>query len=160
MSYANPKPSHLKHLIVLIGACIVVFIAIFAFVPHIFSSTYTSPLAAANDDKKDEKTAELPPEPPKKPQAAHVDTPDAVKAIYMSQCVSGTPSFRDKLIALIDETELNTVIIDIKDFTGKLAFTPEDPALATSVSDACGARDMKELIKLMHDKDIYVVLKA
>lgn len=156
MSYANPKPSHVKHLIVLIGACVIVFVAIFAFVPHIFSSTYTSPLAAADNDKKKD-VAEVVPELPKKPQVAHIETPEAVKAIYMSQCVSGTPSFRDKLVTLIDETELNSVIIDIKDFTGKLAFTPDNPDLATSVSDACGARDMKSFVETLHAKDIYVI---
>lgn len=154
MSYTTSTPSRLRRPLVLIGACVVVLVVIFTFVPHIFSSTYTSPLAVAESDTK---AAELPPEPPKKPQVAHVETPEAVKAIYMSQCVSGTPSFRDKLVTLIDETELNSVVIDIKDFTGKLAFTPENPDLATSVSDDCGARDMKSFIETLHDKDIYVI---
>lgn len=154
MSNADSKPSHLKHLIVLVVACALVFVAVFAFVPHIFSSTYTSPLVVAKDAGV---SNELLPEPPKQPLVAHLDTPDAVKAIYMSQCVSGTPSFRDKLVALIDETELNTVIIDIKDFTGKLAFTPDDPDLVSSVSDDCGARDMKSFIETLHEKNIYVV---
>lgn len=155
MTYTTSKPFYKKYLVVLVGACVVVFIAIFVFVPTIFSSTYTSPLAVANDTKK--KAPELPPEPPKKSQVEHIDTPEAVKAIYMSQCVSGTPSFRDKLVTLIDDTELNAVIVDIKDFTGKLAFTPEDPDLAHAVSDDCGARDMKSFIELLHEKDIYVI---
>lgn len=156
MPSTNPKPSRTKHLIVLATACVVVFAAIFVFVPHIFSSTYTSPLAAADSDKK---ASDAPPEPLRQPadEIVHLDTPDAVKAIYMSQCVSGTPSFRDRLVALVDETELNAVVIDIKDFTGKLAFVPDDPDLAASASDDCGARDMKSFIELLHAKDIYVI---
>lgn len=91
------------------------------------------------------------------PNVAHVKPPAAVKAIYMSQCVVGTPSFRKQLVDLIDTTELNAVIIDIKDYTGKISFTPDDPALADWVSDACGARDMRSFIEMLHSKGIYVM---
>jgi len=88
---------------------------------------------------------------------AYQPLPEAVKAIYMSQCVVGTPSFRDDLVELIQETELNAVIIDLKDYTGKLAFHPEDPALAHAVSDQCGAYDMKEFVARLHELGIFVI---
>ena len=75
----------------------------------------------------------------------------------MSECAVGTPSLRDNLVKLIDDTELNAVVIDIKDYTGKLSFTPDNSALADSVSSACGATDMKEFIQKLHDKNIYVI---
>lgn len=75
----------------------------------------------------------------------------------MSQCVAGTPSFRAELVKLIDETELNSVMIDIKDYSGKLSFTPKDPMFAESVSDTCGASDMEAFIKMLHEKNIYVI---
>ncbi len=87
----------------------------------------------------------------------YVSIPDAVRAIYMSQCVVGTPSFRDDLVALVEATELNSIIIDLKDYTGKLAFETDDPELADSVSDACGARDMREFVTSLHEKGIYVI---
>ena len=92
-----------------------------------------------------------------RPTATHSAAPSAVKGIYMSQCVAGTPSFRDSLASLIKDTELNSVIIDIKDYTGKIAFATDNPALKNSVSDACGARDMREFIERLHDEDIYVI---
>ncbi len=88
---------------------------------------------------------------------SHIKTPKAVKAIYMTQCVVGTPSFRKDLVDLIEETELNSVIIDIKDYTGKISFNTQNPTLAESVSNQCGATDMKEFIKMLHDKNIYVL---
>jgi len=94
------------------------------------------------------------------PQVKHLATPTAVKAIYMSQCVSGTPSMRDNLVNLIDATELNAVIIDVKDYTGKIAFQTDNPILKDSVSDACGARDMKEFVEKLHDKNIYVIARV
>jgi hypothetical protein len=95
--------------------------------------------------------------PAPKPVVKHISTPDPVKAIYMSQCVVGTPSFRDTLVTLIDETELNAVIIDIRDYTGGIAFPTEHSLLKDMVSDECGARDMKAFIERLHEKDIYVI---
>lgn len=97
------------------------------------------------------------PAPPEKPIVKHVPTPDAVKAIYMSQCVVGTPSFRDSLVKLVDETELNAIVIDIRDYTGGIAFPTEHPLLKDMVSDQCGARDMKAFIERLHERDIYVI---
>lgn len=87
----------------------------------------------------------------------HKKTPSPVKSIYMSQCVVGTRNFRDKLVRLIDETELNSVIMDIKDFTGFISFTTDNPKLVDSISSQCGATDMLEFIDSLHKKDIYVI---
>ncbi|MAF59720.1 hypothetical protein CL631_02670 [bacterium] len=89
----------------------------------------------------------------------HLKTPEAVKAVYMSQCVVGTPSFRKKLVNLIEETELNSVVIDVKDYTGKLSFDTNHPLLKDSVSDECGAYDMKEFLGELHEKGIYTIAR-
>ncbi len=94
---------------------------------------------------------------PQKPLVQHIATPDIVKAIYMTQCVVGTPSFRAELVELIDTTELNAVVIDIKDYSGGIAFPSDNPALKPYRSDTCGAADMKEFVKMLHEKDIYVI---
>ncbi len=91
------------------------------------------------------------------PQVVHLPVPEPLKAIYMSQCVVGTPSFRKDLVQLVEETELNAIVIDIKDYTGKIAFDTTHPLLADSVSDACGASDMKEFIEELHAKNIFVI---
>jgi hypothetical protein len=90
-------------------------------------------------------------------RAAYIPTPDSVRTIYMTQCVVGTPSFREELVQLVEETELNSIIIDIKDYTGGIAFPTEHPALREHVSDKCGARDMREFIARLHEKGVYVI---
>lgn len=75
----------------------------------------------------------------------------------MSQCAAGTPSFRENLTKLIDETELNSIVIDIRDYTGRIAFPTENPVLKDMVSDECGANDMKEFVEGLHEKGIYVI---
>lgn len=97
------------------------------------------------------------PLPPEKPKVAHIPTPNSVKAIYMSQCVVGTPSFRDQLVELIDSTELNAVVIDIRDYTGGIAFPTDHELLKDMVSDKCGAADMQDFVQTLHEKNIYVI---
>lgn len=79
---------------------------------------------------------------------AHVSTPEKVKAIYMTACVAGTPSWRKSLKELIETTELNSVVIDIKDYTGDVSFKQ---------GAKCFVRDLKEFIAELHESDIYVI---
>ncbi len=107
---------------------------------------------------RSEGTPELPasvPEAP--PPVEHIKTPDAVRGIYMSQCAAGTPSFRTSFLKMLDETVLNAIVIDIRDYSGKIAFPTENPVLKDMVSDECGARDMKEWVQVLHDHDVYVI---
>jgi len=91
------------------------------------------------------------------PSVMHLLTPEPMYAIYMTQCAVGTPSLRNTLVEFIDATTLNAVVIDIKDYAGKISFPTENPALAGSVSEKCGADDMKEFIEKLHKKGIYAI---
>src|SRR3989344_3543496 len=115
----------------------------------VFSRTATSTLAIRAAGNR---SAE-----PQKPVAMHIPTPSAVKAVYMSQCAAGTPSFREDLMRLIDTTELNSIVIDIRDYTGKIAFPTDNPDLRDYVSDQCGAKDMRAFVQTLHDKNMYVI---
>lgn len=91
-------------------------------------------------------------------KVAHLKTPDAVRAIYMTSCVVATPSFRDRLVALVEETEVNSLIIDIKDFTGTLSYKPNDPELLPLWENArCGTGEMEEFLTSLHEKGVYVI---
>jgi hypothetical protein len=87
----------------------------------------------------------------------HIKTPQAVKAIYMTSWVASTPALRSKLVALIDETELNAVVIDIKDYTGKIAFEVKSEELREVGSAERRIRDIDEFIEELHRKNIYVI---
>lgn len=52
-------------------------------------------------------------------------TPEKVKGIYMTGYVFSNQILREKLIKLIKETELNSVVIDIKDAQGRIMFEPK-----------------------------------
>lgn len=90
----------------------------------------------------------------------HQPLPTAVKAIYMSSCVAGTKDFRERLKLLAEETEVNAIVIDVKDYSGTISFDPVDDAWQGAWGAAsCGARDMKEFLASLHDAGIYVIAR-
>jgi len=89
----------------------------------------------------------------------HQKTPEAVKAIYMTACVAGTPSFRAKLLKLANETEINTIMIDVKDYTGTISFSIDHPSFADNVGPGCKVKDMVEFVESLHDNGIYVIAR-
>jgi len=87
----------------------------------------------------------------------HIATPEPVKAIYMTSCVAATPSIRARLVKLAEETEINSIVIDIKDYSGTVSFIPDDSNFAGNDAGGCIASGMKEFIGALHDKNIYVI---
>ncbi len=110
---------------------------------------------AVPDPTIETKVDEVPKEKPF--VVTHIQTPEAVKALYMSGCVAGTPSIRTKLVALVKETELNSILIDIKDYSGNISFRAKGSEFSDVVSKTCFASDMKEFIGSLHDAGIYVL---
>ncbi len=92
-----------------------------------------------------------------KPKIIHLKTPDQVKAVYMSACYASSPSLRSKLVKLIEETELNSIVIDIKDYTGTVSFKTGDSEIDSLGGSGCTVSDMQEFVKELHDKNIYVI---
>jgi hypothetical protein len=88
---------------------------------------------------------------------SYIETPEAVKGIYMTSWVAGTPNLRNKLVKIIDETEINSVVIDIKDYSGKIVFPVESEELKKYGSQEVRIPDLKEFIESLHKKNIYVI---
>jgi hypothetical protein len=88
----------------------------------------------------------------------HVPLPEQVRTIYMTSCVAGTKDFREKLVTLMEETEVNSVIIDIKDYSGTISFPPMHTSWQSAWEEArCGTSDMKAFIATLHEKNIFVI---
>ena len=79
-----------------------------------FFYTYLTPsVSFSRDATSTDPTPETPASAEQKQIAKHIPTPENVKAIYMSQCVVGTPTFRDSLVKMIDDTELNELMASV-----------------------------------------------
>ena len=143
----NPRRFGLQFFVLLVFI-ILIFSTAYFVIPFLVSSSY-------EDGTLSSVAEAIPME--KEVVVRHLPIPPSVKAIYMTSCVAGTTSFRNSLVKLIDETEINAVVIDIKDFTGKLSFIRDNPELSGAVSKNCFAPDMEEFVKSLHEKGIYVI---
>lgn len=89
--------------------------------------------------------------------ASHISTPPVVKGIYMTSWVAGSRELRDKLVHIVDTTEINSVVIDVKDYTGRIAFAVANPYLKEIGASENRIADAREFIESLHQKGIYVI---
>ena len=142
------------------GSTVIIFSIIVSLLIAIFAYFYIPNMAAASytqGDEIKEKGVEEIVIPEEKIVVSHIETPEAVKAVYMSSWVAGTKSIRDKIILLAEETEVNAIVIDVKDYTGKISFTPKNGTLLAYGSSERRIADIDELIEELHSKNIYVI---
>lgn len=94
--------------------------------------------------------------PKQKPLA---DPPASVRAIYLTSWTAGAADRLNSLLDLVDRDEdLNAVVIDIKDYSGYLAYSTEVPeAKASGAEDDLRIADINGMIKRLHDKNIYII---
>jgi len=136
-----------KHFFLILGG---VFLIIFVleFLPNFLASKYNSL----------DKVLEAEGYGPQKSRVSHVETPKSVRAIYMTSWIAGTPHLREeRILKLLDETELNSVVIDIKDDTGRVSFQTDDPLINELGSSEVRIEDIRELIEKLHKKEVYVI---
>ena len=105
----------------------------------------------------DTQTAQVVISEPKKP--LHLPTPEPLKAIYMTSWVAGTKDWREKLVDFVKQTELNSIIIDVKDYTGFISFDTEDEFIKSLDAEEIRVPDMKEFIEHLHDNGIYAIAR-
>lgn len=82
-----------------------------------------------------------------------------VKGVYLTAYSANTPKKLAEIIQLIDTTELNAVVIDIKDYSGLVLFDTKNP-LAKEL-DLIDNRytDLAAIIQKLHDHNIYVIAR-
>ncbi len=89
----------------------------------------------------------------------HIPTPENVKGIYMTSWIASSAKLREGVIAVADTTEINSIVLDIKDATGKVSFLPNDPYLQSLKVGENRDQDIDALIQELHDKNIYVIAR-
>ena len=150
--------SRLQHILAgrysVIGIVFLIVISIFFYVVYFFLPSFMSSryegqvtiVAASTPVKKEVGFV-----------ATHVKIPSQVKAIYMTSWVAGSKELRNNLVKIADTTEINSMVIDIKDYTGKISFTVDDPYLKSFNSVERRIPDIKQFIESLHKKGIYVI---
>lgn len=83
-----------------------------------------------------------------------------IKGLYLTAYGAVTPSIFNHALKLLDNTELNGVVIDIKDYSGELSYTSTVPLVKEIGADKNPKiKDIKKIIDQLHQKDIYVIAR-
>lgn len=84
--------------------------------------------------------------------------PVKVKGIYVSGPIAGHTKM-DDLIALVDETELNAMVIDIKNDDGMVTYKMQTDTVLQINAGVNYIKDIDELVKKCKEKDIYLIAR-
>jgi hypothetical protein len=83
-----------------------------------------------------------------------------VKALYMTYFAIGHPSFRERMFHLLDTTELNAVVIDVKGDPALLAYRSRVPLAEQIGANAHPTvNDLDDLLKALHDRGVYAIAR-
>lgn len=85
--------------------------------------------------------------------------PKKVKGIYVSAYVAGTESLMDEIIQHIDETEINAVVIDVKDDNGRITFSMDSPMVNEINAVNRFIPDIEKLINKLKEHNIYTIAR-
>lgn len=87
------------------------------------------------------------------------EKPAVVKAIYFTSWSAGSQTRIREAINLIKSTELNAIVIDVKDYTGKVAFITSSPLIKKYGSEEMRIPDFPALVSRLHQEGIYVIAR-
>ncbi|MDP1538838.1 MAG: putative glycoside hydrolase, partial [bacterium] len=85
--------------------------------------------------------------------------PLTIKAIYFTSWSAGVDSRISYLIEIIKNTELNAAVIDIKDYSGFVAYDTKLTEVKNYRAEQIRIRDIDGLIKRLHNEGIYVIAR-
>jgi hypothetical protein len=85
--------------------------------------------------------------------------PTSVKGVYVTAYTAGNQARLDKIIDLMDRTELNAVVIDIKDYTGYILYDSHVPLAEQLHTSKNILGDVTALIRRLHEHGIYVIAR-
>lgn len=81
------------------------------------------------------------------------------KAIYITAYTAGNKARRAELVDLIQTTELNSIVIDLKDYSGKVFFKTNIPLAKEIGSEEIRIPDLADWLKELKQKGIYTIAR-
>ncbi len=82
-----------------------------------------------------------------------------VKAVYLTAYSAGNKNKINEIIKLLNKTELNAVVIDIKDYSGKILYDSRLDLVKELKAKNNHIGDARALIKKLHSNGIYVIAR-
>ncbi len=89
-------------------------------------------------------------------------TPPKVKGIYVNGYTFTNDKKRAEIVDLVTSTELNTLVLDLKDFNGRFLFPPKHPLFLNSKlsPNAISRKKFVQILKDLNEKGIYTIARV
>ena len=84
--------------------------------------------------------------------------PVKVKGVYLTAYVAGTTSMFDEILSHIDETEINAVVIDVKNDEGHVTFAMDSP-IVSEVGSVQKLMDVESVMAKLKARGIYTIAR-
>ena len=83
--------------------------------------------------------------------------PATIKAVYVTGYSAGTPKYLDYLANLFKTTQINAVVVDIKDSAGNVSYDSGAPDVKKYHLYNGAVKDIDSLVNFFHSQNIYVI---
>jgi hypothetical protein len=85
--------------------------------------------------------------------------PEIIKAIYVTSWSASRPSYIDYVVNLARNTEINGVVIDIKDWSGYIAYDTKVPEAEKYGAKSIRIRNVNALVERLRGEGIYSIAR-
>ncbi|SHO51878.1 putative glycoside hydrolase [Anaerocolumna xylanovorans] len=85
---------------------------------------------------------------------------EPVKGIYVSGFRAGISDYMSELISLAENTEINAMVIDIKNDNGEITYKMDQPLVNEIGAGTNYIKDMPGLVKKLKEKNIYLIARV
>ncbi|HEX2953633.1 MAG TPA: putative glycoside hydrolase, partial [Bacillota bacterium] len=96
---------------------------------------------------------------PARPAVTSVSTPTNVKGVYVTGWIAGAPKSMASVINFVDKTEVNSVVIDVKDDEGTLSYKSNVPLAVQTNAGERKVSDIVALLKTLREHNIYPIAR-
>jgi hypothetical protein len=137
---------------------VVILVAGFFFVlqnTKIFSKHNLAAISGAQDNNTQNNSITAPQTPP--PPQKLSNPPAIIKAVYVTGYSAGSAKYLSYLSNLLNTTEINAVVIDIKDYSGLVSYESGASEAKKYNLYNNAIPDIDALVKSFHDQNIYVI---
>ncbi len=87
------------------------------------------------------------------------EKPDVVKAIYLTSWSAASPNMVDYALELVRTTEINAVVLDIKDWSGYIFYDTGVPEAEAYGAEKMRIPDMRGLLERFHQEGVYMIAR-
>lgn len=93
------------------------------------------------------------------PQKSTFQPPEIIKAVYLTSWLAANPKVVDYMVNIAKNTEINAVVVDVKDWSGFIAYNTDIPEAAEYGAERILIPDIEAFLERFHKEGIYVIAR-